>query len=597
MDVFFYLELLGILAILLLSMVYVIRFRHPIVDIGYSRYKYETIDFIIIAVFVVVNAALLFYYLGEHHTKGSWFGDFSGKNISVNFTQPTTVKQLSFWGCVANGVVDFSYIDEHGRTAKFATINNQHVNSVKCDWHNLPTNTTIKLRSVIVEVIKPLVTINRLVVTDFNDISLREYNSQAMIDPKLDNMEEIFFQSESILPNIAYDATFFDENAYVLPAFHYLYQHSFDVNLAHPQMGPLLIGQGIKIFGMNPFGWRFMVGLSGLLLVVLIYIFATDLFFTRRAGILAALLLTFEFMHFSISRVAIIEPLVTLFLVSEYFCLWQYLKRRKLYFAGGWLLLAAICFALALSIKWSALFSLLAVVLLVLVAEFREYKIGSGYKLFETLTSIICIWVIVPFSIYILSYVPYLLMVKQSFFPTVLILQRIMLLTHTKWAVFLDIPNVPWWSWPLDLHPMSIFFWFNKENLLSNSIVLMANPAISWFGIIAIFILIYKCSTNFRQNIWFIIVVFGAQYLPYALVTRIQYMYYFYSALPLLILAVAGLLDEFFTKRDPILTLLVYVYLGIVVLLFVAFYPALSGITISRVYVFKYLLWFQGWFF
>lgn len=593
-----YIELAVVLLVFFLSIIFVLKTtNNKNRNNSQIRLKFNFTDFVIIAIFTIINSALLFYQLGSHQTKSVWFGDFSGKTISLKFAKPTQVKELSFWGCIANGVIDFSYGNKLGETVKFATIDNQHVSIVKCDWHTIPINTASTIESITMTIVKPLVTINRLIVQDKANQNIHKFIPQAMIDPKLDNMAGIFYNSESLPPNIAHNATFFDENAYVLPAYHYLYQHSFDVNLVHPQLGPLLIGVGIKVFGMNPFGWRFIVSLCGVLLIPLIYFFARSLFYSRRAGFFAAFLLTFEFMHFSISRVAIIEPIVTLLLVAEYFSLWQYLKKRSYSFAGGWFLLAGICFGLALSVKWSALFSLVAVLPTITIAEYRMSKTELGFRFGRVLILLAIVWMIIPVSIYILSYAPYFFMIKQPFFPMILALQKFMLLVHTKLAVFSDAPNVPWWSWPLDLHPLSIFFWFNPVNMASNSIVLLANPAITWFGIITILIFTYKSFTNPNTTIWFIVLIVASQFLPYALMTRTQYMYYYYSALPLMILSIVGLLNGFFARRDRILIVLSIGYLLIVASLFIVFYPALSGINIPRTYVFKYLLWFNGWFF
>ena len=41
--------------------------------------------------------------------------------------------------------------------------------------------------------------------------------------------------------------------------------------ISHPPLGKILLGIGIRIFGKNPFGWRFMGTLTGALMLPLIY--------------------------------------------------------------------------------------------------------------------------------------------------------------------------------------------------------------------------------------------------------------------------------------------------------------------------------------
>ena len=46
----------------------------------------------------------------------------------------------------------------------------------------------------------------------------------------------------------------------------------------HPPLGKIFIACGVLMFGMNPFGWRFMGTLFGVFMVPIIYLFAKRFF-------------------------------------------------------------------------------------------------------------------------------------------------------------------------------------------------------------------------------------------------------------------------------------------------------------------------------
>lgn len=75
----------------------------------------------------------------------------------------------------------------------------------------------------------------------------------------------------------ALNGTYFDEiyhgrTAYEMINGLYCYEN------VHPPLGKELIALGVLIFGMNPFGWRFMGTLFGVLMLPVVYLFAKRFF-------------------------------------------------------------------------------------------------------------------------------------------------------------------------------------------------------------------------------------------------------------------------------------------------------------------------------
>jgi dolichyl-phosphate-mannose--protein O-mannosyl transferase len=125
----------------------------------------------------------------------------------------------------------------------------------------------------------------------------------------------------------------------------------------------------------------------------------------------------------------------------------------------------------------------------------------------------------------------------------------------------------------------------------------MGNPAIYWLGIIVLPLMIWKFIKTKRLGLGFLLLAFAAQYLPYIFIQRINWIYYFYSATPFLFMLIAYSLSNIMDVANGKYTKLVKIYLMLCVILFVAFYPVISGAEINRAYVYYALHWFKGWIF
>jgi hypothetical protein len=92
----------------------------------------------------------------------------------------------------------------------------------------------------------------------------------------------------------------------------------------------------------------------------------------------------------------------------------------------------------------------------------------------------------------------------------------------------------------------------------------------------------------------FIAAVFFFSWLPYVFITRLTYIYHFYLSVPLLCLASAYLVNEYWhTKAGKIVSI---AFFASVVILFIVFYPVISGMPAPTSYIYD-LKWLKGWFF
>src|ERR1700757_4994782 len=98
---------------------------------------------------------------------------------------------------------------------------------------------------------------------------------------------------------------------------------------SHPQLGKELSALSILIFGDNPFGWRFFQALFGGFGTLIIYFLGKELFESKRAGIFAAFLFTFESFIFVLSRITMVDVFLMTFILLSSLFLVKYVKTPK----------------------------------------------------------------------------------------------------------------------------------------------------------------------------------------------------------------------------------------------------------------------------
>lgn len=112
---------------------------------------------------------------------------------------------------------------------------------------------------------------------------------------------------------------------------------------------------------MNPWGWRFMGVVFGALIIPLMYLLGKKLFGRSEYGLIAAFLMTFEFMHFVQARIATIDTYVVFFIILMYYFMLVYLSipysSRDIKRFLLPLFLSGLSFGLGASVKWTGIYA------------------------------------------------------------------------------------------------------------------------------------------------------------------------------------------------------------------------------------------------
>nr|WP_258396514.1 phospholipid carrier-dependent glycosyltransferase [Streptomyces sp. Amel2xB2] len=91
--------------------------------------------------------------------------------------------------------------------------------------------------------------------------------------------------------------------------------------VVHPPAGKWIIGVGEWLFGLQPFGWRFMTALLGTLSVLMLCRIGRRLFRSTALGCLAGALMAVDGLHFVMSRAALLDLVLMFWVLAAFGCL------------------------------------------------------------------------------------------------------------------------------------------------------------------------------------------------------------------------------------------------------------------------------------
>ena len=410
--------------------------------------------------------------------------------------------------------------------------------------------------------------------------------------------------------------TFFDEIYYVKTAENYL-KLEYPYEWTHPPLGKLIIAFGIFAFGYSPFVWRIMGVIFATLMLPIIYVLGKKLFGTWIGAFTSAFLLAFDFMHFTMARMATVDTYVVFFSLASQLFFLIYIKDV---FKNGWkasivpLFLGFLFFALGFSTKWFVLYGFIGLIAFLMILRLRDVT-----KLKETWSAklnalldppfyLLPLFLLMAILIYFLTFIPDMIVGRSI--VDVLGLQGSMYIYHSTLSATHPFSSA-WWSWPLILRPVWLYVSYLPLDMKS-TITLLGNPAVWWPGFISIIIVTAKAipgrfwkklpklqilAKNQPSVDWialFIVVVFFFQWVPYVFISRITFIYHYYLNVPLLCLASAYLVSKCWpSKWGKIATIAL---LAAVVILFALFYPIISGKPSSTTSI-ESLKWFESWVF
>ena len=462
--------------------------------------------------------------------------------------------------------------------------------------------------------------------TDLFELAFFDENGNRVL-PKNANEYSTLFDEQNLYNGNAdfRSSMYFDEIYHARTAYEMIHNIPIYEN-THPPLGKWLISLGIRIFGMTPFGWRFVGTFFGILMLPIFYLFIKELMEDTALASLGTFLFAFDFMHFVQTRIATIDVYVTFFILLMYYFMYRYLKvisdpdhfkaltqkpskskknvePKKLSLRSEFLplCLCGICMGFGIASKWTGVYAGVGLGLLFFVTWFNiirksKNKYVLKQRFYHTCGFCLIFFVLLPAIIYTLSYIPVNDGTSNGLFKRMWD-NQISMLNYHKYLDATHPFGSPFYQWPIMIKPV----WYYSNVLEGNfreGISSFGNPLIWWIGIpITVFLIIYAFKKKDRKAA-FLLVGYFAQYLPWFFITRVTFIYHYFPSVVFVVLMITycfSLLREKL-KPKPYYVMMI-LYAALVFGMFVFFYPILSGQSIDAVYVDKYLEWMDSWYF
>lgn len=444
-------------------------------------------------------------------------------------------------------------------------------------------------------------------------------------------------------------ALVFDEVYYAKDACIYLnlgqafcgLKQATEQSYVHPPTGKWLIAAGIKLFGYNWFGQRFMAAVFGVGLTVVVYLLAGRLFGRKWISAVAGLLVATDFLLIVQSRIAMLDIFLAFFVVLGF--LFLAIDRQRVLAIRdhlsrdlpglppsrglGYRSAAGAALGAALSVKWSGVFALVTAGLLSLSWSYGLFRLRCSSRsprrpiapgpALRSLAAAGVAFGLVPLTFYLASYLGfYIERTRADCAFTVSPGPPGRLVSAGRWGLdngdcvngfrgvafsladqhqrMLDYhlslkASHPYqskaWSWPLVLRPVAYYWQWRGSGAGASGgqrpvahINAMGNP-LTWYGsLVAGFYLVIRSVKRWRPET-VVIAAWAAQYVPWLLVKRPLFLFYMTPVVPFMMLGLAAGLHALWERRGfRRRSAVVFLVLSAALVIF--FFPVLTAIQI-----------------
>jgi 4-amino-4-deoxy-L-arabinose transferase-like glycosyltransferase len=569
------------------------------------RERFTIKNLVVMLLITALYGSLLLFKLGSDKAPETYRkldkSSVGSNEILLDFGGDVTISKISIYlGYESKRSFSFSRIDKFTNTWQVFD-SKRNIESVFC-WNDVAVNQTTNKLGIVS--LSDEAYVHEIVILDENGNRLMPLN--ASYYKELFDEQELFPIYETY-----YYRTMFDEVYHGRTAYEFV--HGLPIyEVSHPPLGKSIIAIGVRLFGMTPFGWRFMCAICGMLMVPVIYMFAWMLSRKGKIAFLTTLLLCFGFMNFTLSRIATIDIIVALFIMLMFFFMYCFIdcwsKNAPVIESGGltlnkclllremlFLLLCGISTGCAIATKWTGIYA--AVGLAAMLAAFlipRYIKtIWSRNTLWHLgALCITCIvsFIAIPCIIYVWSYVPFLQVDgTKGLIATAIENSRFMLNYH-KGTVFSHPYSSEWYEWIVDKQPLLDALTLIKNGKVS-TIATFASPVIAWGGFMALLHNIYLWRLENNQQSKLLCIAYMAMLFPWLLIHRTVFIYQYFTCLLILILMLGNSISCMKKNQNMAMVLVILA----AAVMFIVFYPVLSGYPAKVNFVNQVLEWFQTW--
>lgn len=575
--------------------------------------KMLRLDWIILAVVTLVYGIIAFVNLGNREAPETNYSFVKQGPVLLDFGESVQMGKLwDYLGYQNNPKYTVSYSDvpQGPFTTVLFSDSDQWDAGAVFRWNQFDLNIQARYLRIEARPEQGGDSIHELVILDNEGNALLPANASEY--PALFDEQELFEGRESWRNGTYFDEIYHARTAYEMIHDLYCYENT------HPPLGKIFIACGVLLFGMNPFGWRFMGTLFGVMMLPVFYIFAKKLFDKTWLSGLVTVLFACDFMHFTQTRIATIDVFVTFFIILAYYFMYCYTRTsfydtelKKTFLPLG---LCGVIMGISWACKWTGIYAsggLCILFFLHMAQRYREYRFAKKNPRGETAgishqsilesfkgkfvkTILFCcgFYLAIPAAIYTLSYLPVNDGTERGLIARMIANQTGMFSYHSD----LDSTHPyssKWYEWPIIKRPMWYFDGQTPDDL-REGISAFGNPLIWWVGLAAFGLVVYLAVSRWDRRAIFLALGYLSQYLPWLKIGRVVFIYHYFPSVPFVVLMIGYCMWQL-VEWKPKLVSACLVYGGAAVALFALFYPVLSGMAITPDYANHYLKWFDSW--
>ena len=343
----------------------------------------ERRDFLLLLLLTAVYAATAFFCLGDFNVPQSVVKFQQGDNYEFSYDQPVTVDKLSFYTSLGTGYYTLEWETEDG---VWQSIRPEQPYNSLFKWKILDLTADVDQNGLEIksdnnnegsETIGPI-TASRFRLTASSaprdeglwlaELALWNGETAISVPNQVEAGGEALFDEHDLWSDkyTYMNSSYFDEIYHPRTALEHL-NNVYPYEVSHPPLGKLIISVGIMMFGMVPFGWRFMGTLFGVLMVPVLYIFLKNLFGKTSVALCGTALFTFDFMHLVQTRIATIDTYGVFFILVSYYFMYRWLavpagKKLRYYILP--LFLSGLFWGIGCASKWTVVYAGLGLALL-----------------------------------------------------------------------------------------------------------------------------------------------------------------------------------------------------------------------------------------
>lgn len=232
-----------------------------LLDCGFSGFK-------CVDALIMITGTLAFFImgitgLGTHTIPSSQLHIQADRNrdVVLDFGRDVTISKVEiFLGYEGKRTVSFSkFEDDAWNVFK----SRQEVTAAYC-WNEIKLDSTQKVLGCVF--LDNDAYVGEMIFFDDKGNKILPQNAGAYM--KLFDEQALYPENETYYYRTMFDEVYHARTAYEFANDLPIYENT------HPPLGKTIISIGIKMFGMNPFGWRFMSVVCGSFIVTLVYAFA-----------------------------------------------------------------------------------------------------------------------------------------------------------------------------------------------------------------------------------------------------------------------------------------------------------------------------------